>query len=269
MKNAEKIEEWKRAHPKERVSGHVLRQIVEGFTDPTVKTDLRGADLSHANLVTIDLGEALLDGANLRGAELSYARFFSVRAENADFRNAKLEGADFQYAKINASTFKEADLTVADLRHAAMTNTDFQKANLSRSNLERATLRRSNLFAADLNRANLREVDMWGANMILSEAWGGLRIDGYSVKQITMLPTPDGWVLYMDNWIGTVEDLKSLIKGENVPTSEAERWSPHRSVLESLVPMLESHISAYAGHLDAVKDQWGNRGIVSFPYQRR
>ena len=92
------------------------------------RADLRGADLSGANLRDANLRVADLSGANLRDANLSVA---------------DLSGADLRDANL-----RDADLSVADLSGA-----DLRDANLRDANLRGADLRGADLYGADLSDA--------------------------------------------------------------------------------------------------------------------
>ena len=84
------------------------------------KANLRGADLSKA-----DLSWANLSKANLSWADLSWANLSKANLLGADLSKANLSGADLS----------KADLSKADLRWA-----DLRGANLSKANLRGADL---------------------------------------------------------------------------------------------------------------------------------
>lgn len=66
--------------------------------------NLRGADLSYA-----DLGNARLQGANLRGADLSYADLEHANLTDADLRGALLLGTNLRSAILTRTNFQGAD----------------------------------------------------------------------------------------------------------------------------------------------------------------
>ncbi|EAC6971613.1 pentapeptide repeat-containing protein [Listeria monocytogenes] len=72
------------------------------------RANLRGANLSYA-----DLSCANLRGANLRGANLSYADLSC-----ANLRVANLSYADLSCANLRGANLRGADLSYADLRRA-------------------------------------------------------------------------------------------------------------------------------------------------------
>ena len=105
------------------------------------RADLRGTDLSDA-----DLRRANLSGADLRGADLKWA----------DLTGANLSGADL----------RGADLKWADLKEAYLSGVDLKGANLREADLEEAYLKGANLKGADLSsvRGLLPQTDFIKAN---------------------------------------------------------------------------------------------------------
>lgn len=106
-------------HEKMRQKQRELKQIVElhrkwlqnekGGT----RANLRGADLSHANLEYVNLS-----GADLREADLSNAVLSGANLMNADLRRADLKGASLSNADLRVAKLVYADLSGADLRGA-------------------------------------------------------------------------------------------------------------------------------------------------------
>jgi uncharacterized protein YjbI with pentapeptide repeats len=109
------------------------------------RTDIRGADLSSANLKKTNLSSANLEGADLSSANLEGAFLIDAHLEKADLSSSRL---------------KSAYLTLSDL----------EKADLSFANLNGAELIFSCLEEADLERATLFKADLGGA--VLSKARG-------------------------------------------------------------------------------------------------
>jgi len=87
-------------------------------------------------------------GANLRGADLS----------DADLRGANLSGADLRDADLSDADLRGANLSDADLRGA-----DLRYANLSYANLRGANLRGANLSNAIGNTREIKsaQFDQW------------------------------------------------------------------------------------------------------------
>lgn len=106
----------------------------------------------------------------------------------------------------------------------------------------------------DLSGANLRRANLSGANK-----WGGLRLDGLASGQVTMVPTPNGWVLNVGCWSGTVDELEALASGdEGWPEAVGEERERRRPGLLALVPVLRAHQEYHHDKLGAVQEKWGN-----------
>ena len=89
--NADLIDQWRAAHPYERLTVPILLDIL-GLT--TLRgADLRGADLYGADLRGADLYGADLRGADLYGADLSGADLYGADLRGANLRGANLLGA--------------------------------------------------------------------------------------------------------------------------------------------------------------------------------
>ena len=119
------------------------------------RLDLSDADLSDANLRGADLSDA-----NLRGANLSYANL-----RGANLRGANLRGANLSYADLS-----DANLSGANLRGANLSDANLSGANLSGANLIDANLSYANLSGANLSYANLRGANLRGAKGYVSAA---------------------------------------------------------------------------------------------------
>lgn len=95
--NADRIAEWRGAHPTERLTARILLDIL-GLTTLR-RADLHRSNLSGADLSWADLGEASLCGANLHGADLHgadlpWADLCGADLHGADLCGANLHGAD-------------------------------------------------------------------------------------------------------------------------------------------------------------------------------
>lgn len=113
--------------------------------------DLRQADLREARLRGVDLSHADLENADLIGVDFSFA----------DLREANLCGT-----KLVRSNFTGANLTNANLREAILTRANFHNAKLIEANLFGCSLYLANLDDANFSGANLERVDFSGAHLI-------------------------------------------------------------------------------------------------------
>ncbi|HIF3909303.1 TPA: pentapeptide repeat-containing protein [Listeria monocytogenes] len=112
------------------------------------RANLRGANLSYADLSC----------ANLRGANLSYADLRRADLSCADLRRADLRGADLRRADLSCADLRRADLRGADLSYADLSGADLNGADLRRANLSYADLSGADLSYANLNWINWRDV---------------------------------------------------------------------------------------------------------------
>jgi len=113
--------------------------------------NLRGIDLSGANLSEVYLVKADLRGANLRYARLYQARLAAADLRGADLENADLYGADLRYARLDGANLKGAELHYADLRFAFLRGADCTEAFLNEINAYGADLFSANLTEARTN----------------------------------------------------------------------------------------------------------------------
>ena len=81
-----------------------------------VGADLRGIDLSGANLRRAVFDGADLEGADLSGADLRRASFKRTNLMKASFDDADRRDASFVKARMNLSNFQRCRLDRADLR---------------------------------------------------------------------------------------------------------------------------------------------------------
>ncbi len=152
------------------------------------RANLRGANLSYADLSC----------ANLRVANLSYA----------DLRGANLSGANLSYADL-----RRANLRVANLSYADLSCANLRGANLSGADLSCANLRGANLSGADLSYADLRRADL---NWINWRDVVGLTVIAVQINttrknnQITYIKELEIWTTGC--FQGTLEELKTSIE---------------------------------------------------------
>ena len=88
------------------------------------------------SFIRAELGEADLQGTNLKGADLSYADL-----SEANLSGANLRGTDLSYCDLS-----QADLTDADLRGALLMSANLSQANLQGAKLEKADCDRNTHF---------------------------------------------------------------------------------------------------------------------------
>ncbi len=144
--------------------------------------NLSGADLSKKNLRGIDFRGANLERANLREANLMNcnlegANLFGANLESANFDHANLQFADLSSSKLMWTRFEEADLSYANLsrnRYPA------KGINLRNANLEGITwidgrlgedssLVRANITNANLGKLRIDRAYCYGADFSNSD----------------------------------------------------------------------------------------------------
>ena len=169
-----------------------------------VGLDLRGADLSYAQLQNLPLARAIgdvtwhtwanltekqhhmaamqLQHADLKGAYLEGSSLEYANLEGADLRTCHLEEvnlgvANLQGAYCEQAHLERADLWFAHLEGAFLWNTYVQGARFYEAHLEGAHLDR--LVLADENKVGPRLVDIhWGDANLAVVDWSQIRILG-------------------------------------------------------------------------------------------
>ena len=134
-------------------------EIKHRWTGATLRTvdaeNLRGANLSDA-----DLRNAYLRNANLSDADLRNAHLSGANLRNANLSGADLRGADLRNANLRSAYLRNANLSDADLRNAHLSGANLRNANLSGADLRGADLSGADLSGADLRNANLSDADL-------------------------------------------------------------------------------------------------------------
>ena len=108
---------------------------------------LKGADLSgQAFLAERELIRSDFSNADLRGVDLSRADLCEATFEGADLHNADLSGADLRNADFTGAKLVDANLADADAREATFERADLEKASLVRTNLRDASVEDAELY---------------------------------------------------------------------------------------------------------------------------
>lgn len=149
--------------------------------------DLKGAnltraDLTRATLVGADLTGATLVDADLTGADLNYAKLTA-----ADLTGAKLTKKLFQ-AILTDATLPGADLNHADLGGGAdLTRAKLAGADLTNANLAGAILTDAILTDTILTDADLINADFSTVQLTAARTLDNVRLSGSE-------PVPAGWI---------------------------------------------------------------------------
>jgi Pentapeptide repeats (8 copies) len=163
---------------------------------------------SKLNLSNANLDVAKLRGANLSNAQLSYASFKGANLIEVNLSNAVLSNATFSKAQFFQTNLSGAVLSHADFRYAQLGNS---KINLSYAKLN----------GADLSNANLEGVDLGSANL------GGAKLINANLKNVNL-----GWA----NLTDTDLDAADLTGAQYLTPSQvksAKNW--HKAKYSSLL----------------------------------
>jgi uncharacterized protein YjbI with pentapeptide repeats len=159
-----------------------------------VGLDLRGADLSYAQLQKLPLARTLGDVTWRTWNNLTekHHRMAALQLQHADLKGTHLEGSSLEYANLEGADLRGchleeanlgtahlegADLWFAHLEGAFLWHTHLQGARLYEAHLEGAHLDR--LVLADENQAGPRLVDThWGDANLAVVDWSQIRMLG-------------------------------------------------------------------------------------------
>ncbi|OUL37143.1 low-complexity protein [Nostoc sp. T09] len=102
----------------------------------TVANILASYALGKRNFSKAELGDANLQGVNLKGSDLSYA----------DLSEANLSGANLRGTDLSFADLSQANLRDADLRGALLFSANLRQADLAGAKLEKADCDRNTYF---------------------------------------------------------------------------------------------------------------------------
>jgi hypothetical protein len=111
------------------------------------------------------LGDAALDGADLRRADLWGADLAGATLVAADLRGATLKEAAFPRADLTGALLRRADAGQADFSGALLDGADLRAAVVAGANFRRAALTDARLQGLDLNACDLDGVRVRGAGL--------------------------------------------------------------------------------------------------------
>lgn len=192
----------------------LLRQGVDCWNDwrknnSALRPDLRGANLSSANL-----GWADLRGVNLISANLSWANL-----SRADLRAANLRGANLSWVNLSRADLNCTNLCKTNLRGANLGGTNFGGADLREADLTGANLWCAQLSGTNLENANLSECLIYGIS-----AWH-LKLEGTRQWNL-VISRADEPTISVDNlevaqFIGLLLNNRNIRHVVNTITSQA------------------------------------------------
>ncbi len=110
-----------------------------------------------------------LRGRNLTRADLVEENLYKADLREANLKEAKLYRANLQRTKLDGANLKEAKLYRANLQRAKLDGANLEGANLDRADLREADLLEANLQGADLTEADLTAADLTEAKLLINE----------------------------------------------------------------------------------------------------
>jgi uncharacterized protein YjbI with pentapeptide repeats len=235
------------------------------------RPNLRGANLSEANLHGANLRGANLSEANLHGANLSGANLRWANLHGANLSGANLRWANLIWANLYGANLYGANLCGADLRGANLSEANLIWANLCGADLRGANLSEANLSEANLRGANLSEANLIWANLIWANLNGArgevLAIDGLPSGPVRLIPTLDGWSLRIGCWgDGTATygpaALRDLIAGTDWPEAEGDEQDRRRPGLAAVADLCDAHAAANPDLIANLAKRWGTDKAV-------
>jgi len=143
----------------------VLRKTVVAY-----KSFLRGANLSKADLIKVDLGGADLTETNFSNSNLSEADLIDTQLQKADLEDANLEkalllGANLDQAALGGANLQGVFFTAASLHLTNLVRANLRNSVFAYSKLVGAVLINSDLGEADFEKADLTDANLMGANL--------------------------------------------------------------------------------------------------------
>jgi hypothetical protein len=154
---------------------------------PSIRPDLRGADLSGAHLRGADLSWANLVGANLVGANLLGANLSGANLSGADLFGAFLREANLSGTVLSGASLRAADLSLAWLREANLSGADLREAQLVGTNLVDATLTGCRIYGISAWNVTLSERTKQQGLIITHPSEPAVTIDDLEVAQFVYL----------------------------------------------------------------------------------
>lgn len=204
------------------------------------------------------LADARLDGRDLRGYDLSNANLWQ-----AQMRRCRLEGASLYAAQMRGADLTAAVLDGADLKFAVLSRVDFTRAHLRRADLTGASLRRAVLKQADLRDARLRHASIAEA-VVTGAVLDGCELYGAGIWGLVGEPASErGLVMQADfeSPAVTIDDLEAaqflFVLLDNPRIAEAIDALSDRTVL-----LLGRFTPARKRVLDAMKRRLLERNFV-------
>ena len=162
--SAEVLAEEQARFKKMRHHFGILKQGVDAWNhwreaNPTVIPSLSGYSCDYRHHYD------LFKGVDLRGANLSGAEMWGAYLSGMDLTDTCFRGARLGFAHFKEACLHRADLSRTNLCDAHLEGADLHGVDLSRSDLRDAHLEGADIRGADLRRVNLRCAHLEGADI--------------------------------------------------------------------------------------------------------
>lgn len=144
-----------RQSPSREISLTDTTELLKSYADGG--RNFQNANLSHAQLIGVQLPNINLIHGMLKRANLSHANLNSAKLIVANLNHAQLIGASLQNAKLIGAKMQYTNLSKANLSYADLSNADLSNADLTHANLVGVNLTGANLTGVDLTEVNLEK----------------------------------------------------------------------------------------------------------------
>lgn len=249
-----------------------------------VPINLRGADLSHANLRDLSLHQADLTRANLNFANLTNVNLFcshldEIHCVGARFDNAKIDCASMVRARAWEADFSNAIIHQSDLASSSCANANFTGAHIEHASFMNSDLRGARFRLAALSSTKLIDANLSWATLVATDVTGsdftGASIYGISAWDVIMdaklkqtkmedlVITPDGEPeITVDN-LEVAQFIYLLLNNEKIRASIDTIGKRAVLILGRFTPQRKAI-------LDAIKGELRNRKYVPilFDFQK-
>jgi hypothetical protein len=208
----------------------ILRQGVEVWNQWRREYKNVEPDLSGANLTSVDLSDAILGKADLRGTNLSRAYLYRAALSTAYLNGADLSGAYLVEARLRGTSLCRAYLRNADLSGADLNGADLSRATLVETNLTQAVLTNCRIYGASVWDVQLEGAKQFNLVITLPEQ-PTVTVDNLEVAQFIYLLLNNERIRYV---IDTITSKVVLILGRftrerkavlDAIRSELRKWS--------------------------------------------
>lgn len=251
MRNADKIQIWRKANPVTPMTPEIVKEILG--TKSLIQSSLYGANLSGADLSGADLRGADLYSANLSGTNLYRALLTGADLRDADLRATNLHSTNLTDTNLSCADLRDANLYDANLTDADLRSADLRGANLSHSLMSGTDLRDTDLRSTNLYKSNLSDADLRMTN------FHGFIINITPSGLVTFAATPDGWRITIGCWKNkTLEELAELIESPDSEWPQAREQERNRRepILRGIYETCLAFQNYYSTEIEKLTGKW-------------